>query len=130
MPIDYNRYPKDWKQTVERIRERSGDKCEKCDLKNGSTAYSVPFDLREGGRYKTRRLWFRSYMDAKREAAEIILIKAVKVVLTVAHLDHDEENHDVKDERLMHMCQVCHLRYDAEEKYRRSFRDNRTKTST
>lgn len=47
--------------------------------------------------------------------------KMVKVVLTIAHLDHDETNHEVKDERLMAMCQLCHLRYDAKEKYRRSF---------
>jgi len=45
--------------------------------------------------------------------------KPVKVVLTVAHLDHDETNHQVTDDRLKAMCQLCHLRYDAKEKYRR-----------
>ena len=45
--------------------------------------------------------------------------KQVKVVLTIAHLDHDETNWDVKDERLKASCQICHLRYDAKEKYRR-----------
>jgi hypothetical protein len=42
-----------------------------------------------------------------------------KVILTIAHLDHDEENHNVKDDRLKAMCQRCHLRYDAPEKARR-----------
>jgi hypothetical protein len=41
------------------------------------------------------------------------------VVLTIAHLDHDELNHEVKDERLKALCQHCHLNYDAKEKYRR-----------
>ena len=45
--------------------------------------------------------------------------KKVKVVLTIAHLDHDETNLSVRDERLKAMCQLCHLRYDAKEKYRR-----------
>ena len=35
-----------------------------------------------------------------------------KVVLTIAHLDHDAENFDVQDERLKAMCQKCHLSYD------------------
>ena len=30
-----------------------------------------------------------------------------------------ETNHDVKDDRLKAMCQLCHLRYDSEEKKRR-----------
>lgn len=37
-----------------------------------------------------------------------------KVVLTVAHLDHDPGNWDVKKlkERVRAMCNRCHLRYD------------------
>lgn len=34
-----------------------------------------------------------------------------KVVLTVAHLDHNPANCD--DENLRDLCQRCHLRYDA-----------------
>jgi len=119
MPIDYNRYPEDWKQTVERIRKRSQDRCEACGLKNHSFAYSVPFYIRDG-RYKQRRIWFRSKQDAEREALGENIVTRVKVVLTVAHLDHDETNHQVTDDRLKHLCQVCHLRYDAQEKYRRA----------
>lgn len=46
-------------------------------------------------------------------------ITGSKVVLTIAHLDHDETNHDVSLDRLMAMCQKCHLTYDAPEKARR-----------
>lgn len=38
--------------------------------------------------------------------------KGTKIVLTIAHLDHDSENWDVHDDRLQAMCQRCHLRYD------------------
>lgn len=34
------------------------------------------------------------------------------VVLTIAHLDHDHENHAVTDDRLAALCQACHLGYD------------------
>ena len=37
-------------------------------------------------------------------------ITGSKVVLTVAHLDHNPTNND--DRNLMAMCQRCHLRYD------------------
>lgn len=39
-------------------------------------------------------------------------ITGSKVILTIAHLDHDPENWDVKDERLKALCQKCHLQYD------------------
>lgn len=35
-----------------------------------------------------------------------------KVVLTVAHLNHDEA--DCRDENLAALCQKCHLTYDAQ----------------
>lgn len=35
-----------------------------------------------------------------------------KVVLTIAHLDHDSQNHNISDDRLAALCQACHLKYD------------------
>lgn len=35
-----------------------------------------------------------------------------KVILTIAHLDHDPENWEVQDNRLRALCQGCHLGYD------------------
>jgi len=52
-------------------------------------------------------------------------IKPVKVVLTIAHLDHDETNHEVSLDRLKALCQLCHCRYDAKEKYRRIIEKNK-----
>ena len=38
--------------------------------------------------------------------------RVYKIVLHIAHLDHDKENWDVKYSRLATMCQCCHLLYD------------------
>jgi hypothetical protein len=39
-------------------------------------------------------------------------VPAVIIVLTVAHLDHDEWNAQVTDDRLAALCQRCHFRHD------------------
>ena len=41
--------------------------------------------------------------------------KTIKARLAVAHLDHDAENHNVSMDRLLLMCNCCHLAYDAED---------------
>lgn len=127
MPIDYKRYPPNWKtEIVPAIIERAKGKCEQCELVNKQKAYAVKFCIKDpDGKYKLKTIWFRDQRDAFREAGGRT-IKPVTVVLTVAHLDHDEENHNVSLNRLRAMCQICHLRYDAAEKYRRSFlKDNK-----
>lgn len=55
-----------------------------------------------------------------------------KVILTIAHLDHDSENFQVKEERLAALCQACHLKYDLSRhienrKYGKEFRKNQLK---
>lgn len=124
MPIDYRKYPTNWLTEIRpRIMARANNTCEfpGCDFKHGETVWAVKFRGRTTG-------WYRDFheADSKPKTIEgklgkiIPNPKSVKVVLTIAHLDHDETNHDVPDERLMAMCQLCHLRYDAKEKYRRS----------
>lgn len=120
-PIDYSKYPLDWKEIVERIRLRSGDRCEQCGLHNKQKVFSVSLKIQDhDGRYKQKRYWFSDFWDAWRIHNDDYNMSIVKVILTTAHLDHDEENWDVKDDRLEHMCQQCHLRFDSKEKYRRS----------
>lgn len=125
MPIDYKKYPDNWLTEIRpRILKRANYTCEfeGCDFKHGETVWSVKY------RGKTQA-WYRNKEDAdahqpksfEMKKGEIVPNpKPVKVILTVAHLDHDESNHDVKDERLKAGCQLCHLRYDAKEKYRRT----------
>lgn len=109
MPIDYKKYPKNWLSEIRpRILERAKNKCECCGLENKSIVYS----FKENGKIQWKDVM--CVFDY-----EIFEPKKVKVILTVAHLDHDETNHEVTDDRLKAMCQLCHLRYDAKEKNRR-----------
>lgn len=86
MPIDYRRYPPDWKDRVQRIRIRDNYRCTICGL----------------GEWVERKVpWLLS-----------MILPLRKVVLTTAHLDHDEENWEVSDDRLATMCPRCHLHYD------------------
>ena len=86
MTIDYSIYPPDWFERRARILKRAGHKCE------GSPKYP---DCRAAN-YKPHP------------------VTGSKVVLTTAHIDHDPENWNVKDERLRAWRQRCHLFYDAE----------------
>ncbi|MGH1338336.1 MAG: hypothetical protein ACRBFS_19610 [Aureispira sp.] len=119
MPVDYNEYPSNWKTEIRpRILEREGNCCKWCGLENKSIVHS----------YKKGRVtvWEKlSVGEWYRKGCP----KSVKVVLTIAHLDHDEGNHDVKDDRLAALCQLCHLRYDAKEKARRRKAKKRAKQS-
>lgn len=119
MPIDYKKYPANWKsELVPKILERAGHCCENCGLANHSAVYSIMLAVKNNeGRYSQRRIWFSHELDAIREANGPV--KKIKVILTIAHLDHDEENHEVQLDRLKALCQSCHLRYDSKEKYRR-----------
>ncbi len=123
MPIDYSKYPPNWaREIVPRILQRADNKCEVCGLENHSCVMSVPLRIKDGDRYKIKRLWVNDESDLIRlkPLASGGKVKPVRVVLTIAHLDHDEDNHDVTDDRLKAMCQYCHLNYDASEKYRRA----------
>jgi len=85
MPYNKEIYPPDWEARAERIKQRDGYQCQ---------AHQV--GLPECGA----------------QAGEERPGKA-PVVLTCAHLDHDEHNWAVTDERLLTLCDACHLRYDA-----------------
>jgi hypothetical protein len=86
-----------------------------CGLANGEKVFSA----KKGA----KRKWFKTINEATiwQSNQEMITYcgKWVKVVLTIAHLDHDESNPNVKDERLKALCQLCHLKYDAKEKAKR-----------
>lgn len=118
MPIrksERARYPADWKQISNRIRfERAEGKCEcttECgvghlDGEDNPAACGAPH-----GEWIIRSKvepWDWALMPRPLSAGQ----KPVKVVLTVAHLDHTPENCD--DSNLLAMCQRCHLVYDGE----------------
>ena len=84
MPIDYKRYPSNWFSEIRpAVLQRAQYKCE------GSPAYP----------------------DCRAVNYEFHPVTRSRVVLTVAHLDHDTTNND--PENLRAWCQRCHLTYDA-----------------
>lgn len=124
MPIDYKKYPPNWLSEIRpRILKRANYICEfdGCDFKHLENVWSVKNKGKTLG-------WFRCLGQANKQPKTFEIKKGkiiqnpkiVKVILTIAHLDHDETNKEVRDERLKAACQMCHLRYDSKEKYRRS----------
>ena len=132
MPIrDENkaRYPKDWKAISRAVREEAGQKCEACGAPNGeliqrgvtddgravwrmaSDPYAINGRCAETGE-EVPDTWFDE-MDYR---------APVRVVLTVAHLDHQPENCD--RDNLRAWCQRCHNAYDAANR-RKGIRERR-----
>jgi 5-methylcytosine-specific restriction endonuclease McrA len=109
-------YGKKWKEeTRPRILERDGHKCKWCKAPNSTIVARWP---------KTCPGWWFDYEtgQAYNEAGELQphVVKAsetpddvyfVKIVLTVAHLNHTPGEDD--DENLAALCQRCHLKHDA-----------------
>lgn len=116
MPIDYKKYPKNWKTEIRpRILERANNCCEFCKVPNHSLIIR--------GFINNHPIW--QNMDGQifsavdgRHMGDCYLgdfdkpNNGTKVILTIAHLDHDKENHNVSDDRLKALCQRCHLSYD------------------
>lgn len=122
MPIDYKKYPANWKTEIRpSILERARNCCEICGVENymgiirgtyggvevwediNSNVYLYPTgefvgNIDESGCYI-------DYPDDR---------KGITIILTIAHLDHDITNNDPTN--LKALCQKCHNRHDA--KYR------------
>lgn len=129
-PENRARYPRDWHAIRERIMERAQNRCEcrgECGLEHEPWGgLTGPDGVRRTGERVCRAPHARHILrDVDASAAweqhepgedcdwrceEGCL--AVKVVLTVAHLDHTPENNDPTNLRAF--CQFCHNRYDRE----------------
>jgi len=83
MPVDYSKYPDDWPEIRAEILTRAGNVCE------GSPKYP----------------------DCRAANKEAHPVTGSKVILTIAHLDHDPQNSD--RDNLRAWCQRCHNTYDA-----------------
>jgi hypothetical protein len=99
MPIkDPTLYPDNWREISNRIRfERAGGRCEWCDAPHNMNIG------REREHPENWRLWSKIWYRSN--------YRKIRVILTVAHLDHDPGNNT--DGNLAALCQRCHLRYDA-----------------
>ena len=112
-PENKARYPANWKQIADSVRVRAEHKCEKCMVRNGETVTrgelqgTHVYMLESGNAYCAET---GQYIDQIGVCELSGNVRMVKIVLTVAHLDHTPEN--VEPENLRAWCQRCHLNYD------------------
>lgn len=105
-PWDRTRYPANWNELRAAIRARAGDRCEWCGVANGAI----------GARDNAGEWWAEAAIhNMKSDVGELFFPdgfpKIIKIVLTVAHLDHDVTHNDPANLRAL--CQKCHLTHDA-----------------
>lgn len=144
-PENRGRYPADWQAIRAAILERAGHRCEhsdapghRCAARHRALGY-----WREGELWRLphdvdnlqRRIWrFEPLTHALRDSgvdrpmtlqcAEGTL-KIIRVILTIAHLDHQPENCDPAN--LAALCQRHHLAFDAEHHKRTAYATRRSK---
>lgn len=123
MPINKDKYPPNWDSEIRpRILERDQHKCVFCGVSNYAEGIRTIFgELVSDDQFMSDCAILGP--SAALKYGDLHKVRIIKIVLTIAHLDHDEENWEVKDERLASLCQRCHLRYDAPEKKRRREKD-------
>lgn len=115
-PENRARYPADWREISAAVRLDAGNRCEWCGAPNGT--------LIRRGTFHGRPVWSEAasaycdvfcadtgarYIGESHDTCD--LGRPLRVVLTVAHLDHQPENNDRGN--LAALCQRCHNRYDS-----------------
>ena len=108
-------YPANWKtEIVPMIRARSEDCCDVCGVLNGAMIQRGTRDSNpHWWKYENSSLLIYNIKGkpALAEGCEITWQNPIRIVLTVAHLNHDET--DNRPENLAHLCQLHHNRHDA-----------------
>lgn len=115
MPINYKNYPDNWKTEIRpAILTRAFNHCEFCNIKNnrivirGFYGETEVYQDDNGSIYDANTSeWIGGDYLGTVGANPFI-----KIVLTIAHLDHETTNNDYAN--LKALCQRCHNRYDRE----------------
>lgn len=120
MPCDPGNYPPNWRTEIRpAIMARARNKCERCCVEHCSIILAKSRHLLvEPLPYKEAR----ARVDCYHEPDE----RAIVVVLTIAHLDHDTRNNDEKN--LAALCQKCHLLHDKHQHAANAARTRAAKT--
>lgn len=122
MPIraeNKDRYPKDWPEIRQAILARAVHRCEGCGVENHALILRGSHGAEPAWRYANDAAYVQSrhpetgeYLDGTCwDDFHQVTPGRVKVILTIAHLDHQPENCD--PENLRAWCQRCHNAYDA-----------------
>lgn len=98
-PENKKLYPANWNEIRALVLELADNQCEFCGVEN----YAIGYRDDDGNFHKLPGLESEIHaLDGK---------KPLRIVLTVAHLDHNPANNDRSNLRAL--CQKCHLSYDA-----------------
>ena len=108
MPMRRELYPPDWESISRRVRDEAGNRCEWCGVANGA----------RGARDQRKGEWFDEDDSDGMNSSEGEWLfggypKIIRIVLTVAHIDHDQTNGTRQN--LAALCQRCHLNHDREQ---------------
>lgn len=107
MPCDYSKYPKNWKEIRLKILVRAKNRCEICGVRNHAL----------GARDKNGEWHDEDDIHSSNAQVGEELFgdfpNMIRIVLTVAHWDHDLSNNDPSN--LKACCQKCHLDHDREQ---------------
>lgn len=121
MPINYKLYPANWQDIRKNILERDNHCCKVCKVKNGIYVFRGLWNNQEVFQTNDARVYrttdgqfltenpFACIDPSTGDPAQ----KAIKIVLTVAHLNHDIK--DNREENLSALCQLHHLRLDRDQ---------------
>lgn len=116
MPIDYKKYPENWKTEIRPdIMKRANSCCEVCGVPNYKLILRGEYNgvecyQDENGDIYDANTSIKIGSDYLGEVHPTN--KMIKVVLTIAHLDHDITNNEYSN--LKALCQRCHNRHDVE----------------
>ncbi|MFD1143017.1 hypothetical protein ACFQ4C_17960 [Larkinella insperata] len=125
MPVNYKDYHPMWKRISRFVRLiRAKNKCEQCGaphLETIARAKDGTYMNIDGEVFNEET---GEYLGMAR-GSEYMEDRFVKIVLTVAHLDHDPKNNDLVN--LKALCQRCHLAHDRKDnnlrrKYGKNYR--------
>ncbi len=99
MPIDYSKYPSNWKDVIRpAILIRDHYRCKHCSLAHRARGYRD-----EKGNFVECDEFMEKW--AKKNFKRVH-----DIILTIAHLDQNVTNNDY--ENLAALCQKCHLHHD------------------
>ena len=117
MPCDYSKYPSNWKTEIRpAILARANNRCEECGVEKGMGIFRGTIDGEPVFQTADADL-FKEDGTFIMHDSEYCFIectppdkKAIKVVLTISHTDHNITNNEYSN--LKALCQLHHLRHD------------------
>ena len=107
-----HRYPENWNVIrYNIITLRARNHCENCGIENNIVVRRLANNTwRNLTEHEKREIDYQQCILGKKYYPTLKYLRLTKIVLTVAHLDHNEANNT--ETNLKAFCQKCHFAYD------------------